>query len=59
MAEIILFPTHKDYCRECIFDDPERGICKNPKYNENSYKVNCKDKYCRYKKIKKRSNSND
>jgi len=53
MAEIILFPTHEDYCRECIFDDPERGICKNQKYNENSYKVNCEDKYCKYKRIRK------
>lgn len=53
MAEIILFPTHEDYCKECIFDDLDRGICKNPKYNENMYKAICKDKYCKYKRIKK------
>lgn len=53
MAEIILFPTHKDYCKECIFDDLGRGICKNPKYNMNMYKAICKDKYCKYKRIRK------
>lgn len=59
MAEIILFPTHEDYCKECIYDDLERGICKNPKYNENMFKAICKDKYCKYKVINKRNNRYD
>lgn len=53
MAEIILFPTHKDYCRECIFHDEHHAACKSKDYNENSYKVNCVWKYCKYKQIKR------
>lgn len=53
MAEIILFPTHKDYCNECIYHNPNFGTCKNIAYNENSYKVNCVWKYCKFKKRKK------
>ena len=37
MAEIILHPTHPDYCRECIYDDVKFGACKNEAYKENGY----------------------
>ena len=52
-AKIILFPTHRDYCKECIFHDEFHGKCKNWRYNENAYKVNCVWKYCKYKKVRK------
>lgn len=51
MAEIILFPTHTDYCRECVFYAPVTGACTNEKYIENDYYVVCVKKYCPYKKI--------
>jgi hypothetical protein len=50
MAEIILHPTHPDYCKECIYDNIKTGACTNEKYIENSYKVNCVWGYCKYKK---------
>lgn len=49
MGELILFPTHENYCKECIFNNEKVGICNNPKYNENAYKVNCVWKHCKFK----------
>ena len=54
MAEIILFPTNENYCKECAYHN-NNGTCSNEKYNQNSYKVNCVWKYCKYKR--KRGNS--
>lgn len=53
MAEIILFPTHPGYCKECIYDDGRRGTCSSDDYNKHSYEVNCVWKYCPYRKVKK------
>ena len=49
MAEIILFPTHPDYCKRCIFYSPENGACQNKKYIKNQYKVVCVWRYCKYR----------
>ena len=51
MGEIILYPTHEDYCKECIYNNAKLGICNNEMYNKNSYKVNCVWRFCPYKKI--------
>lgn len=51
MCEIILHPTHKDYCKECIYNT--QTTCKNKDYINNSYKVNCVWKYCKFKKCRK------
>ena len=53
MVEIILHPCHENYCKECIFNDDVNGVCKNEKYNQNSYKVNCVLHRCIYKKVNK------
>lgn len=29
MAEIILHPSHPDYCNECVYHDSEFGNCLN------------------------------
>lgn len=50
MAEIILFPTHPDYCKECIYYTPSG--CQNEEYIKNQYYVNCVWKYCKYKKVR-------
>lgn len=52
MGRIILFPTNENYCKECVYYNGKTGICKNDKYNKNSYEVNCVLKYCKYKKLK-------
>lgn len=49
MRNIVLFPTNRDYCKECIYNDTNR--CTNVNYNRNSYKVNCVWKYCKYKRV--------
>ena len=55
MAEIILHPTHPDYCRECIYDDVKFGAGKNEAYKENGYYVNCIWHYCKFKKVRKKN----
>lgn len=50
MGELILFPTHEDYCKECIYHNIKFETCNNPKYNENIYKVSCVWKYCKFKR---------
>ena len=57
MATIILFPTHRDYCKKCVYDG-KRGECKNKNYIENQYKVNCVWKYCPYRKERKDEKKN-
>ncbi|MCZ0657103.1 MAG: hypothetical protein ACLT5G_10780 [Blautia wexlerae] len=52
MAKIILFPTHENYCRQCIYDG-KNGECTNEEYIKNGYKVNCVWKYCPYRKEKR------
>lgn len=52
MAEIILHPTHPDYCKECIYSN-KNGSCSNNDYNKNSYQINCVWGYCKYKKLAK------
>ncbi|MFR6160935.1 MAG: hypothetical protein ACLUJV_15660 [Blautia producta] len=52
MAEIILFPTHKDYCGKCIYSGGNGG-CKSEKYIRNAYKVCCVWKRCPYRREKK------
>lgn len=49
MAEIILFPTHPEYCNSCIYHQ-KNGACINEKYIENQYLVNCVWHYCKYRK---------
>lgn len=51
MGKIILFPTHPDYCKRCIYSR-SNGTCASEKYNENQYKVNCVWHYCKYRKEK-------
>lgn len=51
MGKIILFPTHPDYCKRCIYSR-NNGTCASEKYNENQYKVNCVWHYCKYRKEK-------
>ena len=53
MGKIILFPTHPDYCKRCIYSR-NNGTCASEKYNENQYKVNCVWHYCKYRKAKER-----
>lgn len=48
MGKIVLFPTHKDYCGKCVYNDGKTGGCANEEYIKNSYKVNCVWKYCPY-----------
>lgn len=50
MGEIILHPTHPDYCKECIYY--ESYGCINTDYQKNSYYVNCVWRYCKYKKVR-------
>lgn len=50
MGELILFPMHEDYCKECIYNNIKLGTCNNPEYNKNSYKVNCVWKHCKFKR---------
>lgn len=50
MGEIILHPTHENYCKECIYSNKKSGTCKNEKYINNQYKVNCVWKFCPYRK---------
>lgn len=49
MGEIILFPTHKDYCGKCEYRGM-MGECTNEKYIQNSYKVCCVWRRCPYRK---------
>lgn len=51
MEKIILFSSHQDYCKECVYSN-ENGTCSNRDYNKNSYKVNCVWHYCKYKKLR-------
>lgn len=51
MAEIILHPSHPDYCNECIYHG-NFGNCQNEDYIKNDYKVNCVWHYCPYKRRK-------
>lgn len=48
MAKIILFPTHEDYCRKCMYRG-NLNQCSNEKYIKNQYKVLCVWKYCPYR----------
>ncbi len=50
MADIILFPTHKGYCKECLYYNSNGETCNNERYKKNSYEVNCVWKYCKYKR---------
>lgn len=49
MAEIILHPSHPDYCNECVYHGSS-GNCLSDDYNKNSYKVNCVWHFCPYKR---------
>lgn len=49
MGEIILFPTHKDYCGKCEYRGM-MGECTNEKYLQNMYKVCCVWHRCPYRK---------
>lgn len=49
MAEIVLFPTHKDYCGKCEYRGM-MGECTNEKYLQNMYKVCCVWHVCPYRK---------
>lgn len=40
MGEIVLFPTHKDYCGKCEYRGM-MGESTNEKYLQNMYKVCC------------------
>lgn len=53
MGKIVLFPTHKDYCGKCVYNDEKTGGCSNEEYIKNSYKVNCVWKYYPYRKEKR------
>lgn len=50
MGKLILFPTHEDYCNECIYYNKKIETCNNPEYNDNCYKVCCVWKHCKYKR---------
>lgn len=50
MGEIILHPSHPDYCKECTYYDDSNAACKNEKYKEHSYEVVCVWKYCKFKR---------
>lgn len=52
MGEIILFPTHKDYCGKCECMGM-MGECTNEKYIQNPYKVCCVWRRCPYRKERK------
>jgi hypothetical protein len=54
MKELILHPSHLDYCNECIYHGSEFGNCLNEDYNKNIYKVNCVWHYCPYKRKEKK-----
>lgn len=51
IAEIILFPTHKDYCISCIHSGMF-GNCLNAEYHNHARMVNCVWGYCPYRKEK-------
>ena len=48
---VILYPTHEGYCKECVYYEGG-GICTSKSYIKNSYMVNCVWGYCKYKKVK-------
>lgn len=50
---VILFPTHTDYCKECMYHS-SGGTCNSDEYNKHTYEVNCVWKYCKFKKTIKR-----
>lgn len=49
MNNIILHPSHPDYCKRCIYCDRD-GMCKSKEYQKNSYYVVCVLKRCIYRK---------
>lgn len=49
MSRLILFPTHEEYCKKCIYSN-KNGSCSNEQYKKNSYYVNCVWKRCKYRK---------
>ena len=55
MSKVILFPTHKNYCSECIYYNKEPAICLSEDYNNNMGKV-IKLGYCPYKRCKNDTN---
>jgi len=57
MCKVILFPTHKGYCSECIYNHKDPDYCSNEDYKSNSYKVNCVWGYCKYKKVRTNENT--
>ena len=34
MSNVILFPTHEDYCKSCIFNNLQNGSCENEEYKK-------------------------
>lgn len=48
MAGIILFPTHMDYCRSCVYHGPYDS-CTNEDYIKGRYNK----KYCPFRKERK------
>lgn len=50
VGDIILFPGHENYCKECIYYEEKFEKCKNQNYKENIYKVCCVWKRCKYKR---------
>ena len=53
MSNIILFPTHEDYCRTCESHDDLYETCTNEKFINNMYDVHCVLGYCPYRKERK------
>ena len=52
MGEIILRPSHPDYCKECMYHGEKPEICMSKKYEANIYQVICIWHYCPYKRKK-------
>lgn len=50
MVEIILHPHHPGYCKECVFYDDKNEACTSKDYEQDSYKVVCVWRYCKYKR---------
>lgn len=52
VGEIILHPSHPDYCKECMYYSERPETCTNQKYEANMNQVICVWHYCPYKRKK-------
>ena len=52
VGEIILHPSHPDYCKECVYYTEGPQSCTSKEFAENSYSVICVWHYCPYKRKK-------